>query len=327
VIPASEQWFTRFTTTMNEPYRCTIAGSALPAGTLLLLLICACAVAPPRVPNEVPAPPVVEMPEPVRPRASSWALHTELNTIQYQVQTEATVELAPSAEQSLSPSTPATTPPGSVPVRTTALVTMTLTPDGDSVRVIGTVDSFTVTRGQRIPIPPDSTIPRTDFSATLRADGRVSSFSGPPTPGCNRPLEPLLSIARDVLLATPSTLAVGQMWRDSSTIATCRGPIEFNATIVREYRVEGPDVHGDTPAIRLSRLTTTTLEGSGTDYGRMLTLTGSSHARSTLYVDSNTGVLLAGTTDSDATFTIGTAREQTPFRQVVQQKIIWRTPR
>lgn len=233
------------------------------------------------------------------------------------------MELAPSGGQGMSdPPRDSTIPTGPVGVTTTALITVTLRPDGDSLRVGGVVDSFTVSRGPGIPLPTDSTAPRAEFTATLAPNGRVSGFTGARDSTCSPALEPLLGLAREVLVPAPTFLAVGQTWRDSSTVVTCRGGIAITAVVVRDYRVEGPDLQGSVPAIRLSRLTSTTLEGSGSEYGRTLVFTGSGKGRALLYLDARTGAFLGSVSESDATVSLGTPREQTPFRQQVRQKVV-----
>ena len=257
-------------------------------------------------------PPPAEQTAPAsrEPAVAGVAFRYTPGTYRYTVHTVGSIELA---SDTLS---------RRIPVETTARFTLTLAPAaGRALTLTGSVDSFAVSRGEGIPAPDMATEARATFSAILSPTGNVSAFKPPPEQECGSPLHPLLTTARDLVVAVPQSLAVGSTWQDTATATTCRGEIPVTTHAIREYVVEGPDTLAGVPAIRVRRTSTLTLGGSGTQAGQPVALSGTGRGTATLYLSPAVGALIGAVGASRSTLTVETPRGPVPFRQQVEQRI------
>ncbi len=124
------------------------------------------------------------------------------------------------------------------------------------------------------------------------------------------------------MVAVPASLAIGSTWRDTAAVTTCRGEIPVTSHAVREYIVEGPDTVAGVPAIRVRRLSTWTLGGSGTEGGQPVALSGTGRGTATLHLSPGLGALLSAIGTARVTLTVETPRGPVPFRQQVEQRIM-----
>jgi hypothetical protein len=211
-----------------------------------------------------------------------------------------------------------------MPVRSVALYTIALQPDGAQLALSGAVDSVAVVAEgpQGRPTAPaagDTT--RRHFTGTISPQGALMSLAATPAGSCEGGVDPVVANARELVVRLPATVTAGTTWRDTATMVTCRGQVPLTTTAAREYRVVGPTTWSETPALQIERRTTTSVQGSGSQAGQTISVSGSGSSTSTLYVDRVTGVLLGASGESHSTLTVTTPRSSLPFRQDARDQI------
>jgi hypothetical protein len=251
------------------------------------------------------------------PAVARWVPRREAGTWRYELRTEATVGLtSDSAAQH-------------VPVASTTLYTITVTPAGDRFRLAGQVDSTAVQAGSRVPPPqhPDSTRPA--FRAELLPDGTLAALQSTTPAPCAGGTEPVVAAVQSLFVRLPTTLAVGATWQDTVATVTCRGDLPITSTAVRRYRLVGPTTWNGRPALEVERTgtmalasptdtskdtSTTSTSAAGTNTNRM-SVTGTGTSTTTLQIDPATGLLLSSRGEHHATLTVTAGRSTLPFQQ------------
>jgi hypothetical protein len=104
-------------------------------------------------------------------------------------------------------------------------------------------------------------------------------------------------------------------------MVTCRGEVPLTSSLVREYRVAGPTTWSEVPALQIERRTTTSLQGTGSQGGQTISVSGTGSSVTTLYIDRATAVLLGASGESHSTLTVTTRRTSLPFRQDTRDQI------
>jgi hypothetical protein len=250
------------------------------AGAVLLLAGCAGGA---RGPSPEPTPPVdrpgtpgdrpAAVPvEANAPRGPSVAFAYSSGTRRYAVVTTALVQLA--ADGAL---------PETDSLETRAYVTYVLGGGGAGQSVGGAIDSVFVT-SRRAPATSQAVTTALPFGGTLTASGvQLATANIAPTRCGPGVVDPLVGVARDLVVALPAAIAEGAAWRDSSATATCRGNVLTTASTVHEYRVTrlAEDAGGRTATIERVSRSSITGQGSGGSAGTTLTGTGTAQARFT----------------------------------------------
>jgi hypothetical protein len=259
-----------------------------------------------------PSTPSAATPAPVpnAPRGPSVAARYSSGTQRYAVVTNAEVVLA--AEGA---------PPESDSLVTRAFVTYVLGGGGVGQSVGGAVDSVFVS-SRRSPTASQAVTVALPFSGTLTASGvrfagEPSGDStatvtvpvvptGPAAAACGRgSTDALLSVARELLVALPPSVAEGTAWRDSSTTTSCRGNVPFTTTTVHDYRVarlELDSAGARTATVERTTRSTITGQGSGGSVGATVVGTGTGQGRLTF--DLAAGRYLGGEINSAADLTV-----------------------
>jgi hypothetical protein len=246
------------------------------------------------------------------PAAASWTPKRAAGTWRYELRSEAVVGLTGDSAAA------------HVPVASTTLYTVTLTPTGDRFQVSGQVDSTAVTAGSRVPPPQRADSTRPVFRAELLSDGTLAALQGAAQPPCAGGTEPVIAAVQSLFVRLPATLSVGTTWQDTVVTVTCRGELPLTSTAVRRYRVVGPTSWNGRPALEVERSGTLTLASTdtvgsgavatGTSTNRM-SVTGTGTSASTLQVDPTTGLLLSSRGEHHTTLTVTTGRSALPFQQ------------
>ncbi|HEU4564169.1 MAG TPA: hypothetical protein VFS05_05965 [Gemmatimonadaceae bacterium] len=271
----------------------------------------------PNAPQPAPAPSSTPRPSPSAgtpapaAEARSWEFRYTQGSRRYRVESEATVRLRSDTSQQ------------EAPIHSSALVTVTTVPSaGGRFSLIATVDSFAIARGDAIPAP-DSAAPlpsRATLRAMMSPTGALEILPSPAAGSCD-PAEPLLAIARDLVVSLPPTLAVGAQWSDSTTTSVCRGGTPVTTGIVRDYLVEGSEKVNGVSAIRIRRTDTFTLAGASVTNGQPVAISGRGTGTATLHFDPAAGAYLGGTSESEAELTVRAGRMESSFTQVVKRRV------
>lgn len=301
---------------LREEGDLTRTASRLIGATIAALTTLGCTPVGPNAPQPSPGPssapePAPSAGTPAAADARSWEFRYTPGSRRYRVESEATVQLRSDSSRQ------------EAPIHTTALVTVTTVPStGDRLSLIATVDSFTMARGDAIPAP-DSTAPipsRATLRATISPSGQMEIFADPTAASCD-PAEPLIAIARDLVVPLPPTLAAGGQWSDSTSTTICRGGTPVTTGIVRDYRVEGLEKVNGVSAVRIRRTDTFTLAGASMSNGQPVAISGRGAGSSILHFDPAAGAYLGGTTESEAELTVRAGRAESSFLQKVKRKV------
>jgi hypothetical protein len=208
-----------------------------------------------------------------------------------------------------------------VPVHSVAFYTITLQPGGGDLTLSGAVDSLAVVAEGRDTPPPAGKVTRPHFTGAISPRGALTSLQATPTASCQGGVDPAVANAGELIVRLPATLSAGTSWRDTATVVTCRGEVPLSATVEREYRVVGPTTWHEAPALQIERRTTTSIQGSGSQGGQTISVSGSGSSTSTLYIDRATAVLLGASGESHSTLTVTTPRASLPLRQDTRDQI------
>jgi hypothetical protein len=297
------------------------------ATALALSAGAACAPRAPEPPGPVDVSPLPPRVEPSAPRDAPLPLVSGRfayapGTYRYEVVTESEIR-QPSDSAMLGSDTV------DARVRTVALYTLQLDRlNGDSIGVALTLDSLAVERDSLVPAP-DSTVASEagspgmpSFAAVMDARGGVH----PAAPGRNDPCsqgEALLGVARDLLVAVPPVLTVGERWSDTTTAMICRGGVPVTSGVVRDFEVIGTRRDADgTPLMRVSRATRFSLAGTQTTAHRqVIALTGRGESRAMLELDLRAGTVRSATREGTSEVVVTYGRRSTPFTQRVVQRV------
>ncbi|MFM8602768.1 MAG: hypothetical protein ACKOC2_01575 [Gemmatimonadota bacterium] len=233
--------------------------------------VTACAPARP-MPISSPAPiavgapiPVPEKPVPVDPLAEPWLVGVPTASIAHELVVTTAVRAAETADALTSARADSSRTimtvrwdsVGLTSARSGAVLSVQVgipTPDGPSG----------VPVGLSLPVPLALA-----FDAA-RASVRITA---PGVSGCGVDAA-VAQMAREVLLAPPSRLVRGTSWIDSLRTTICRDSIPLTLTSTRRYVVEDARIHDGRAVAVIRRRSTTTLSGTGSQFGEPVTITG-----------------------------------------------------
>ena len=186
---------------------------------------------------------------------------------------------------------------------TRASLTYSIQRPGDTLRVIGIVDSLSVSSTR------DSLGPRllpTPVTVTLEpvtADSTPGPVLTPPVAGvpvdsttapavCDRMEDAARTIVRDALIRIPANAQPRQRWMDSTSVSICRGSIPMTATTVSSFEIQDIQPRGDSLIVQIIRRSTLTLAGTGTQGVRRITVSGSGTSETRFAYELRGGVFL-----------------------------------
>jgi hypothetical protein len=217
-------------------------------------------------------------------------------------------------------------------------------PEGQSapgtLRASGRVDGFVMTPTSRLAnarasaLPGVATLPGSPalpqsvaFDATL--DGTITRVAPNPTPAneCDHPSLAATALARELLVRLPTTLAVGDAWRETTRVFACRGGVPVTVETTSAFRVLGVETGAEGAVARIERLTTTSASGELASTWRSVSLTGAGQGRYELRVALPTGVVFDVTGQSETRFETRDSARPAGGRAVVVQRVDYRATR
>jgi hypothetical protein len=188
-------------------------------------------------------------------------------------------------------------------------------------RVTGTVNSFRVQnsgRGAAVPLGLALPFP---FVGTYSERGQQLSFIAPSASPCVTPALPVAHSLRDLWFQAPDTLQLGSTWDDSASYTNCRDGVLLRTAVWRTFRVTAASERGSRMLLTLSRSSRTTFEGTGTQAGEPVTITGSGTGEIAYTVDSGAGAILAARGSSTLELTLRSKLRMQGVRQVSDIRI------
>jgi hypothetical protein len=188
----------------------------------------------------------------------------------------------------------------------------------------GTVNVFAVASSGHSPAatPTALAIPFS-FRADYSARGSQLAFSAPrDSSTCASAALAALQSLRDLWFRPPDTLHAGSTWADSSIYVVCRDGVPLHATARRAFRVSGVSERGGRRLLTIERISRTTLEGNGFQFGAAVSVSGSGSGELVYDLDPGSGEIVAakGWSSLDFAFRTGSIRGQY-VRQAVEIRI------
>lgn len=291
------------------------------------------AVPPAHLPT--PAPPSVEKPKPALvllskgPEEGAWIIesHAMVNEQANQQRTDP-VSGKKNATVNAKPYKQLTT------TRATVHWKLNRTSDG-AIKAAGQVDSFTVDSvGTAVGGAGGAVVRESESSSNpmvlqrlFLVDAAVDSvgvkvlprplpqrLTGPlPAENCDSPQVDAARLAGKVLVRVPDGVAVGDSWRDSTSVDICRSGVTMKVVEIIESKLENL-----TPSMLVVvRKTNTQLSGEGGSAFRHFELTGNAIGSEKITIDSPSG--LVRTLESSSTLTLETTERRQGFLPIVSQ--------
>ena len=273
----------------------------------ILIVLCAAGCTPAGSTRTLPPAPAT--PEPgVQPVSTGpWRFSYAPGTHGYVVRSNATIEAVESGALDS--------------VQSVAHLTYELIPAGEELLISGTIDSFTVNVGDSVPQPMHVLSFPIVFSGRMDEAGQILEFTSPDTSTCGSAAGALLGIARELLVAVPEQLTVGETWQDSTSTTSCRGDIPMTVSTTRHYQVEEQVDSSGIAVLRITRRSDLAMHGTGTRPIQATTVNGTGTGMMELFLDPLTGTFDHAAGESLTTLTFDAASRRETFLQRVRLTI------
>ena len=186
----------------------------------------------------------------------------------------------------------------------------------------GTVSSYVVQNAGRAAAAPAGLALPFPFRAEYSASGQQFGFTAP------RDAAPCSSLAlaaaqslRDLWFTAPDTLRIGTTWSDSSSYVVCRDGIPLRATTRRTFRVSGSSERDGTAALTISRISRSTLDGTGSQFGEGVGVTGAGSGSLDYELDIGSGEVVSARGTAALDLTLRSRVRTQVVRQTVEIRI------
>jgi hypothetical protein len=259
----------------------------------------------PSLPPPAALPTATPQPRPPAPAASRTFRYTP-GEHQYLLTTDATLSLQADSVR----------PPLESHTTTRILYTLSLDTSTQPFHISGSIDSFTVQRGSRIPTPVGS---------SLQLPLRWSSISTSPGASSCSIASELIASAQELLPRLPDNLPDGHHWKEETSRSICRAELPVTVSTVHQYQVTGPVVLEGHTLLQITRSTSATLAGQRLEGDRPITLVGSASGSAELFISLELGRLIARTEQSQTEIAIETPRGTTRLTQELRSQLRART--
>lgn len=212
-------------------------------------------------------------------------------------------------------------PPDSL--ATTLVVAVAVGEAREGLMVAGTIDSLRVERGART-ITADTVVSLpVGLQGTLDRQGGVLELQSavPTDSACGTSLDPVIAMTRDLFVRLPNRLTSGMTWEDTTRSTSCRGRIPVTTTTISTYSVLGEQASEQQRLLAIGRTTLLHMEGSGLQFGRAATVSGSGSGNGTFLIDPENAELVEGRSESTVTVTFEAGMLRQTFTQQGTQEI------
>ncbi len=112
------------------------------------------------------------------------------------------------------------------------------------------------------------------FDAVLDSLALRVALQPPLVNECDRPESGALSLVRDLLLRVPTSLAIGDQWRDSTVALVCRSNLPMIVRTVADYAVTNSALGDEGVLLVIRRTSNTRVEGKVSSPWRSVGVTG-----------------------------------------------------
>jgi hypothetical protein len=276
-------------------------------GAVVLLTLVACTQGQPHSPNAPPAPAhearaVTEI--------ESWSPRLTSSSHQYFLRDSSVISI--NNDTSKQP----------LPIETTMIYSVIISPSGDSYSVTGKVDSSTInSRLQMTGISSDTTSINI-FHGILSRRGELQLSSGEQPTNCSSSSNAATTRIYELILPyLTDKIKIGDKWSDTLSITSCHGRTPLTQRMVREFEVTKFTTWHQQSVVEVRRLTSITFTGTSSETNTHLSANGSGSGEATLVIDRNTAALLESVSHTKSMLTIVTSRGAFPFTQTTSTYI------
>jgi hypothetical protein len=126
---------------------------------------------------------------------------------------------------------------------------------------------------------------------------------------------------RDVWFWPPDTLRIGTAWQDSSSYVVCRDAIPLHASVRRTFTVTGATAGDGRLLLTVSRISHTTIEGSGAQFGEAVGVSGTGSGQLLYSLDPTSGEVLSATGSATLALSLKSRLRSQEVRQTVEIRI------
>ncbi len=186
----------------------------------------------------------------------------------------------------------------------------------------GNVVAFLVQGAGRAAAAPTGLAVPFPFRAEYSASGQQLGFASPrdATPCSSLALAAAQSL-RDLWFKTPDTLRIGTVWSDSSSYVVCRDGIPLRATTRRTFRVSGSSDRDGRIVFTVSRISRSTLEGTGAQFGEGVGVSGAGSGTLDYELDTTSGAIVSAKGTATLDLTLRSRVRTQVVRQTVEIRI------
>lgn len=209
-----------------------------------------------------------------------------------------------------------------LPIESTMIYSIVITPSTDSFVLVGRVDSLTI--NSRLPTKRTSvdTGRAGEFRGTLIPHGQIQAVGQPQTTSCSSSSNSALTRIYELIVPFPKDkIRIGDKWSDTVSATTCHGKTPLTQQLIREFEVTGFNARQQQKLVMIQRKVFITFTGATTDTNTHLSASGSGSGEATLIVDQNSAELLQSDGRTQSTLTVTTSRGTFPFTQTTSTHI------
>lgn len=188
--------------------------------------------------------------------------------------------------------------------------------------VSGNVTAFLVQGAGHAAATPAGLATPFPFRAEYAAHARQLDFITPndAAPCASTALAVAQSL-RDLWFRPPDTLRVGTTWQDSSSYVVCRDGIPLRTTVRRTFNVDGIANGSERPLLAVSRISRTTIEGAGSQFGESVGVSGTGSGRLTYHLDPASGEVVSASGSATLEISLRSRLRSQAVRQTVEIRI------
>ncbi len=202
--------------------------------------------------------------------------------------------------------------------------TISLNQSHTPLTISGQVDTVTFSE-QKQPLPKNQ-----EFSLPLVFEGElahtglaISVKNSQGTAGtCSPSVSSILGDVHTVINTYPSRLTPSLTWRDSTLVTTCTPDrVPTTRRTIQIFRVVGESALKTTRVLLIQRLDSTYISGDGTQDNHQIHLEGAGTGTGNIYIDPDSGVILATQVSEDLEITVTNSGKSRHFIQKVTQTV------
>ena len=209
-----------------------------------------------------------------------------------------------------------------LPIETTMIYSVIITPSVDSFLISGKVDSSTINSRLQTKVASRDSAKSDNFHGVLSKQGGLISSSKFHPESCLRSSNAAASRIYELILPHPEDrIKIGDKWTDTISSTNCHGRTPLIQQIIRKFEVKEFTTWHQQKAVEVRRVVAITFIGTSTETNTHLSASGSGFGEATLLIDRSTAALLESNSHTRSIFTIVTSRGEFPFTQLTSTYI------